>query len=626
MTHLPLVLLPTILPTSDMGEHVAIKNLLIWGVSWALITSSGLGLEKTRLFWLTVEAWSDQDRAELAHQSVEIIDYAGDQKYIVRAPESKEAWLRAQNFVKQLTLFQTQVQFSSRLKNLFDRLGDTPRWFDLILPARSDRPMVIEMLQSFGARVNPSAYGGSVIEAQINDEQAKLLLSSGKILWIEPATSIEFDDHRVTKAIGIDDLREVVAAPGLTGVGIRGHLLEGIDPNHPAFGSNPFRNAPIGVFESKPSSHGQSAFGIIFANPNGILPHAQGYYTHQNAVLFGASNPDGITNRFALTERLIQNHHIQFQSASWGHERTREYTARSLELDQLIYELDIPIIQSQSNGGDTLSRPEAWAKNVISVGAVYHHGNTEPNDDTWSQGSSVGPAADGRIKPDVVGYFDGIETTSLNNGYLIFGGTSAATPMIAGCVGLILEMWNNFKLHASTVKALLIHSARPYSFNSPQDDLARNHQGWGLPDLVRVFNSESLNVLIRNEDDILGPNQYKEFEIEVSKNDEFLRATLVYTDPPGSLFAHQTRVNDLTLRVTSPDGSIYFGNCGLNLGNISKIGCASDKINTVENVFIENPQHGTWIIRIQADEINADGHKETGEWDADFALVVSHSN
>ena len=46
-------------------------------------------------------------------------------------------------------------------------------------------------------------------------------------------------------------------------------------------------------------------------------------------------------------------------------------------------------------------------------------------------------------------------------------------------------------------------------------------------------------------------------------------------------------------------------------------------IDTVENVFVQNPEPGDWVIEIHADEINQDGHVETPEIDADYALVVS---
>jgi len=45
--------------------------------------------------------------------------------------------------------------------------------------------------------------------------------------------------------------------------------------------------------------------------------------------------------------------------------------------------------------------------------------------------------------------------------------------------------------------------------------------------------------------------------------------------------------------------------------------------NNVENVFIENPDAGNWTVRVRLRSLVEDGHRETPEWDADFALVVT---
>ena len=81
-------------------------------------------------------------------------------------------------------------------------------------------------------------------------------------------------------------------------------------------------------------------------------------------------------------------------------------------MDDIIWRLDIAIAQSQSNAGTQSSRPQAWAKNIISVGGVYHFNTLSTADDAWSGGASIGPAADGRIKPDVSYWYDSIFTTN----------------------------------------------------------------------------------------------------------------------------------------------------------------------------------------------------------------------
>ena len=61
--------------------------------------------------------------------------------------------------------------------------------------------------------------------------------------------------------------------------------------------------------------------------------------------------------------------------------------------------------------------------------------------DAWNFGASIGPAADGRIKPDVSYWYDDIFTTT-NFGYRTdFGGTSGATPEAAGVLGLMIQVW-----------------------------------------------------------------------------------------------------------------------------------------------------------------------------------------
>ena len=114
-----------------------------------------------------------------------------------------------------------------------------------------------------------------------------------------------------------------------------------------------------------------------------------------------------------------------------------------------------------------------------SIGGIRHFGTLSTADDSWTSGASIGPAADGRIKPDVNYWYDGIFTTTTGNTYTTgFGGTSAATPEVAGVLGLMVQMWSENvwgtnptgstvferQPHASTIKALLVNNAQQYPF------------------------------------------------------------------------------------------------------------------------------------------------------------------
>ena len=202
--------------------------------------------------------------------------------------------------------------------------------------------------------------------------------------------------------------------------------------------------------------------------------------------------------------------------------------------------------------------------------------------------------------------------------------------------------------HATTVKAMLINTAYRYPLSSESGtDFTRFTQGWGLPDIAALYAVRD-NIFIVNETDLLldfGGPEYntKSYNFVVASGDPALRVTLVYADPPGNPTSGVTTVNDLTLRVTSLGGvACYFGNHGLLSGNWStasqncnlETSPDADHVNTVENVFVSNPQPGTWTITVFADLVAQDGHVETPAepncagveppfCDADYALVIS---
>ena len=96
------------------------------------------------------------------------------------------------------------------------------------------------------------------------------------------------------------------------------------------------------------------------------------------------------------------------------------------------------VVTSAGNGGfhparNTLGAP-ADGKRVLAVGAVDRNGVRAPF-------SSVGPTADGRIKPDVAALGLGAKVAhpASNESYALASGTSFSCPLTAGVVALLLE-------------------------------------------------------------------------------------------------------------------------------------------------------------------------------------------
>ena len=104
---------------------------------------------------------------------------------------------------------------------------------------------------------------------------------------------------------------------------------------------------------------------------------------------------------------------------------------------------------------------------VIAVGAVTSNGNL-------AYLSSVGPTADGRIKPDVVAM--GIGVTAVNpsrsaQNYLSVNGTSASCPLAAGVCAMVLQA--HPELSPMEVRDAIRETAS-------QHDSPDNFMGWGL--------------------------------------------------------------------------------------------------------------------------------------------------
>jgi serine protease AprX len=482
-----------------------------------------------------------------------------------------------------------------------------------------------------GARTALNTPSGHVIELYVDRGQLRRLAASDDVAWIDRWSAPENDMDLVRIDSGANFLETNF---GTCGQGVRGEVLDGgTEITHMDF------DGVIVHGQNTSASHGTSTYGIVFGNGNRDGDgNAQGLGQLVCSSQGIVADYDFLTNRFTHTQQLkAAPYFASFQSNSWGNALTTQYTSISNEMDDIIWRLDFAIVQSQSNAGTQQSRPQAWAKNIISIGGIKHGNTLATSNDSWTGGASIGPAADGRIKPDVHYWYDSIFTTNSGNTYTTgFGGTSAATPEVAGVLGLIVQMWSENvwgtnptgttvferQPHASTIKALLINSSQQYPFTGTTSDLTRTHQGWGRPS-AQIARDRAASSLVVDHGTPLQLNQAVTYNVTVPSGASDLKATMTFPDPPGTTSSSLHRINDLSLRVTSPGGTIYHGNNGLLAGNWSTSGGSPNTIDPVENVFVQNPQAGTWTVEVRAAEINQDAHLATTAADAVFSLVVT---
>ena len=244
------------------------------------------------------------------------------------------------------------------------------------------------------------------------------------------------------------------------------------------------------------------------------------------------------------------------------------------------------------------------AKNILTVGAVSDitAGYSQPSDVVLSGLSSCGPADDGRIKPDIVANGVGLfsTTSDSNDAYRSATGTSMSTPSVTGSVALLIQQYENIfgsgnKMRASTMKALIINTAD----EAGDADGPDYEFGWGLmnTESAALKITDDLTVDVLYEGVLDEGETFKQYLTLTTSSP--IRATLVWTDPPGNIPeasvdpADTALVNNLNLTLTDTNSSFVYYPWKLDKDNPEDVAVKGENyVDNVEQVDISNPTLG----------------------------------
>ena len=375
----------------------------------------------------------------------------------------------------------------------------------------------------------------------------------------------------------------------------------------------------------------------------------QNQYHHQPAKvgLFGL--PPDIE---ALLDKAYA-HGVRIHNNSWGGGTFGAYDAYSEGIDRFVWKhRDFLVLVAAGNYGrdhngdgqidNNSIMPPGTAKNVITVGAAeskrpdvgirtswgrawpHYFANTVSRDDPVANNpaevaafSGRGPTRDGRIKPDLIAPGTNIVSARsralpatavgwgryppLPSAYMVDGGTSMATPMVSGAAALVRQfLRRRYALEsppADLLKALLIHSSQ-YEQDplSPGDGPSDYAQGWGHINLGQVLRPQfPRQVHWRLSRAGLQTGAVARYYFPLYLDTVPLQVTLAWSDYPARANQPHTLVNDLDLIVISPTGKSYHGNIFQ-----PPYSQRHDRVNNVEQVFIQRPLPGRYIIAVRA--------------------------
>ncbi|MCG8405231.1 MAG: S8 family serine peptidase [Phycisphaerales bacterium] len=418
---------------------------------------------------------------------------------------------------------------------------------------------------------------------------------------------------------------------GLRGEGQIVGIMDGkVDVNHCSFSDvNPIgpMHRKIQAYNTSPGaeSHGTHVAGTCVGD-SGVFDDRRGVAYLGRMVFHDVPFP------FIESEmrNRLQTHHDQgarIHTNSWGDDDTTAYNGLTRAIDSYSHDHEDGLVLFAVTNGPALRNPEN-AKNALAVAAS----EDAPTQHNHCSGG-IGPTTDGRRKPEV--YAPGCNTISARNNTTCdtrpSTGTSMACPAVAG-IGMLIRQYfmngyyPNGAPHPSAlftnpsgalIKAAIINSAVDMTGIAGYPS---NLEGWGrvLADNVLFFPGKSRKLLVLGDQrnvDGLSTGMFDDYIINVLTNNEKLKVTLVWTDPPATLPASFAAVNDLDLEVTAPNPNptLYRGN--FFLGGVSAPSGVKDDRNNVEQVHIDVPQPGKWTIRVRGAAVNQ-GHQG-------YALLVT---
>ena len=479
------------------------------------------------------------------------------------------------------------------------------------------------------------------IKGQVNLE---LLARDGRIIWSEQTHELRITNAVAGEIVGITELAN--NSLGLDGSGEKISFTDtGIDQDHPDIvGRIAGVYTQYGLDPSPADSNGGHGthVALTIAGDGSVDSSATGIAPEAYIVAYALEHdPTGIFGRIGSIYDIL-NHAEQEGSRvavnAWGlNGNYGAYTADSRSVDIFVHDNPefLPIFSAGDDPGQNASKVMApsTGKNVLSIGAS----NTSPSGSV-ANFSSLGPTLDNRVKPDLVA--PGVSICSGraqeaaipvgwscatgahangNDMYMSLSGSSQGTAVAGGSVSLIREFIREDVGISSPSSALLKAATINGAVDLGTPDIPNANEGWGQisvsNSVMPQYNGDDLSTFHENSRTLsAGFSTLYQFDLDPSSGVDI---TLAWTDVAGSANAQQSEsrlVNDLDLKLTAPDGTIYKGNVIVN--GFSVPNGVHDSVNNVERIKISPSAvlpSGKWQLTVS----------HAGGIDQAYALVLT---
>ena len=137
------------------------------------------------------------------------------------------------------------------------------------------------------------------------------------------------------------------------------------------------------------------------------------------------------------------------------------------------------------------------------------------------------------------------------------------------------------------MKALLVLGAEDIG----AQDIPNDDEGWGRINVKNTLApSEGRGIWVDDRSKLSRTGNSKSYVFNVTYANSPFKAVLAWSDERGSRFSNNQLVNNLNLKVISPDGTEYWGNNFANGRSIQ--GGSADTVNNLEVFLVDSAQKG----------------------------------
>ncbi len=554
---------------------------------------------------------TDNVKVSIEQYGIQFLEYIPQNTFLVSIPKNTNTAVLAEHGVTAVSKIKGEHKIDPKIQN-----STFPDWalkngklsVKVLLYKNADLSGVQEFFRLSNYQIDNINIFGMTITLTVNPSDLDYLASTNAVWYIEPIDPPALKENKTGRTLHRSNTINTTYASGrhYDGEGINIMMQDdGIIGPHIDYQGRIDQSNCGGCSTSSSDDHGDHVAGTIMGSGN-LDPIAAGMANAAYLYVFSSSNNNYSSPVFPALY-LVDD--VVITSKSYSNGCNAGYTSLSQELDLQInvHPSLIHVFSAGNNGSSSCTTPYIsstngadWGnitgghkqgKNVIAVANLTSTGGL-------ANSSSRGPAADGRIKPDIGAKGSSVNSTIPTNDYGLKTGTSMSCPGIAGVMAQLYqgykELNSGVNPNSALMKCLMLNSAD--DIGNPGPDFKH---GWGEVNAFRAIKiledgnylNDSITQGLNNQHNITIPSG-------VSK----LKVMVYWHDKEASVNAAPALVNDINVSLLTPVGTIYEpwvldptpSSTALNTDAIRGV----DYLNNMEQVTLDNPIAGNYVLMV----------------------------